>query len=175
MEITLTEKNRKLAVIVTLAALVVSLAIFTSLAFQFNIVQNLVMSWILTTFYAVFAFWMIDPVKIVERQVFIEKPVIREVQVPIQVPVENRTIQVVEKPVIQHVPVIKRVIEYREKPKKKLNIPKFKFQASSETRTYHKKSCRLGKLIKKKFKIQNNSQAFFKKKHFKKCKMCLKK
>jgi len=81
MEITLTEKNRKLAVIVTLAALVVSLAIFTSLAFQFNIVQNLVMSWILTTFYAVFAFWMIDPVKIVERQVFIEKPVIREVQV----------------------------------------------------------------------------------------------
>ncbi|MBU3912573.1 MAG: hypothetical protein KKE50_00625 [Nanoarchaeota archaeon] len=181
MEITLTNKNRKLAIIITIAALVVLGAMLASITFEFDIVENLVMSWILTTFYAIFAFLIMDPIKTVfqERRIpviqrievpvikeiikEIEKPIIREV--PIQIPVENQTIRVVDRPVIQKV--------YIEKPRKKLNIPKFNFIASSEARVYHTRFCRLGKLVKKKYKIHNNSKSFFEKKRFKACKVCI--
>jgi hypothetical protein len=182
--------NPKILVIAALVALlVIVLALIISLAFQFSLVQNLVMSWILTTFYAVFAFFLIEPkvIKIVNThtkepipvrvpvpyEVIKQVPV--QVPVPIQIPIENKTIEIVEKPVeiIREVPVIKRVIEYREKPRKKLNIPKYKFIASSQAKTYHKRTCRLSKLIKKKYKIHSNSQASLKRKHFKPCKVCI--
>jgi hypothetical protein len=64
---------------------------------------------------------------------------------------------------------------YIEESKKKLVIPKYDYVASSQTQTYHKRTCRLSKLIKKKFKIQNNDASFFVKNKFKPCKICIKK
>jgi len=85
----------------------------------------------------------------------------------VQVPVENKTIEVVDRPVYSNVT---KVIKPQAR---KLNIPKYHFVASRIEKRYHKRSCRLGKLIKKKFKIQSNSQAFFKRKKYKPCKMCI--
>lgn len=106
----------------------------------------------------------------VEKEVFIERPVIKEVIK--EVPVEKKVY-------IQSPPIIKEVqrpvvIPVKEK-KAKLNIPKYDFLGSTETKTYHKRNCRLSKLIKKKYKLSNNSEAYFKKKGFKACKVCIKK
>jgi hypothetical protein len=142
------------------------------------------MSWILTTAYALFAFFMIDPrininpVQYVDRPVVerviqvVEKPIIKEIQIPM----ENRIIEVIEKPVIQE--VIKYVDRpvYRtiEKKTRKINIPKFNFIGSTQTKTYHKRTCKFSKMLKNKFKLHSNNASFFKKKHYKACKTCLK-
>lgn len=95
----------------------------------------------------------------------VEKPTIREV--------------VVEKPVFRDVivekPVYRDVVRTVVAPTRarKLNIPKYAYVGSNETKRYHTKNCRLGKLIKKKFKINSNSKALFKKKKFKACKICI--
>lgn len=164
-----------------LAAMTIVLTLLISIIFGFNLVQNLVLGWIVTTLYAITAFLIVDP-KIVKE---IEKPVLEIRQVPVEVPVyrtiDNPIVQVVEK----EVPVVKEIIKpvirtiekkvYVERKRKKLNITKYKFVGSSQEKRYHKRTCRLGKLIKKKFKVHSNSQSFFKKKHFKACKVCVKK
>ena len=192
MEFNINKRNREIAIIITVAAMVILAAIIISLAFEFNLVENLVMSWIFTTFYSIFGFLVVgDTVRIirVEKPVYIEKPVIKEIirtiekpvevikEVPIQIPIENRTIEVVEKPVIQRVevPIIKWVEKKVYMERKKLNIPKFNYIASSETKTFHKRNCRFGKLIKRKYKVHNNKSSWFQKNHFKACKVCLKK
>jgi len=177
-------KIQKIKAIVAIFAGVFTIlaVLLASLGFNLEIVDNLVLSWIATTIYSVFLFFLFDNFQVIERVRVVEKPVIREIikeiEKPIQIPVENRTIQVVDRPIeiVREIPVIKRVIEYREKPKaKKLNIPKYKFLGSTQTKRYHKRTCRLGKLIKKRFKLQSNSQKFFVKKRFKACKSCFKK
>jgi hypothetical protein len=85
----------------------------------------------------------------VEREVIVEKPV--------------EVIRVVEKP----------IVKYKEKPRKKLNIPKYNFLGSTETNTYHKHSCRFSKLIKRNHKVSNNSESYFKRRGFVPCKMCI--
>jgi hypothetical protein len=81
--------------------------------------------------------------------------------VEIEKPVE--VVRIVEKPVIQ----------YREKARKKLNIPKYDFLGSTETQTYHKRSCRFSKLIKNNHKVSDNNEEFFTKNGFVACKMCI--
>jgi len=86
--------------------------------------------------------------------------------------------KIVEKPVIQRVVVhdtpktriITRTITQKSK---KLNIPQFKFIGSSVTKRFHTHACRLGKLIKRKFKVHHNSKAYFIKRRFKPCKVCI--
>lgn len=46
---------------------------------------------------------------------------------------------------------------------------------SIKNRTYHLRGCRLAKLIKPEFKLENTNVDFFKKRKFKACKTCLKK
>ena len=62
---------------------------------------------------------------------------------------------------------------YVEAPKKKLNIPKYKYLGSSETKTYHKRSCRFSKLIKRKFKVSANTMSYFQMRGYHKCNLCL--
>lgn len=88
-----------------------------------------------------------------EKKVFVDRPVIKEV--------------IVEKPVVREV-----YIPLREQ-KDKIIIPKYNFVASTEARTYHKRNCRLGKLIKKKYKVSNNFERSFIRKGFKPCKVCI--
>ena len=137
----------------------------------------------------------------VERPVIIEKPVVKEIPVEkkifvdrpvevikeVQVPVEREVIKEVEVPVektvfvdrpvekVVQVPSEPTVIIAPEEPKKKLVIPKYDFVASEETRTYHTRNCRLGKLIKRKYKLVSNNEKDFIKEKFKPCKVCIKK
>jgi len=158
-------------------------AILTSITFKFNTLGNVVMSWLLTTAYAIFSFFLIEPVVEVKPVQYVEKPIVQETirvvekQVPIQIPIENRVIEVVEKPVIQRVEIpveVEKPVYIREE-RIKLNIPKYNFVGSTETKTFHKRNCKFSKLIKKKYKVHNNNKSFFKKKHFHGCKACIKK
>jgi len=80
---------------------------------------------------------------------------------------------IVEKPVVEQVMHETEKTIYVTNPAKKLNIPKYDYAASSEAKVYHKRACRLGKLIKKKYKILNNDPKFFIKNKYKPCKICI--
>jgi hypothetical protein len=163
--------KKNIWIVVLVAILLVLSFIIVNLIFNIGIVENLVICWIFTTLYSLFGYFMIDNIVIrqVETEKIIERPV--EVIKEVFIPVENKTIEYIEKPIIREVPVYVRqpVINQR------LKIPKYEFIASSETQRYHKRNCRLSKLIKNKYKIQSNEEDFFKKKHFKACKVCIKK
>jgi hypothetical protein len=103
------------------------------------------------------------PVQVIKEKI-LEKPTIKYIERPVYIE------KVVEKPVVRT--ITKRI--YIQKTRKKLNIPKYAYVGSTQTRRYHKRTCRLGKLIKRKYKLNSNSQKFYKKKHFKSCKSCLK-
>ncbi len=178
-------KNNMFRVILAIivGAMVITLAILMSIIFEFGIVGNLVTSWILTTAYALFAFFLIDPKVIFNPVKFVDRPVIQEVirEIPvevekiveiekivhIQIPMENKTIEVIDRPVIQE------VIRYVEKEHKQVNIPKFEFIGSTQTETYHKRTCKFSKMLKNKYKLHSNSKTFFKRKHYHACKACI--
>ncbi|MEK6927020.1 MAG: hypothetical protein AABX11_01170 [Nanoarchaeota archaeon] len=54
-----------------------------------------------------------------------------------------------------------------------LNVPQYEFVGSTQNLTYHKRSCKLSKLVKKKYKITNNQENYFKRNNFKPCKLCI--
>ena len=173
--------NRNLLIAILVAVLVVLFAIILNLIIKMGIVENLLMCWVMTTAYSIFAFFIMGSDSVLE----IKKEIVREV--PIQIPIENKVVEFVEKPVYidkpvyiekpvyVEKPVVKEVPVYFEKTRKKLNIPRYEYLGSSETKTFHKRNCRFGKLIKKKYKLNSNDKEFFKKKKFKGCKVCIKK
>lgn len=185
------DKTTKNIVVVLLGMLIVLVIALLTIVLELTTVQTLVLSWVLTTGYAVFGILIVDPrinpVRVIKtevvrdvpfevvREVFVDRPVIVEREVPIQIPMETKTIQVVEKEV--KVPVYRDKIVYKnkyiERKRKKLNIPKYAFLASTQTRTYHKRTCKFSKLIKNKYKLHSNAKSIFKKKHFKACKACI--
>jgi|GEM_PF-3025090 len=209
------KKTRNTIIAIIIGMMVIVAAILISIIMQFNLVENLVMSWILTTLYALIAFFLIDPtvqitpVKVVEKPIYqkviekiqipvenrivevVDRPIIQPIQIPvenrivevvdrpiiqpIQIPVENRIVEVVEKEVIKEikVPVEKIVYKTIEKERKKLNIPKFQFIGSTQTKTYHKRSCKFARMLKNKYKLHSNSQDFFAGKHYKACRTCI--
>ncbi len=77
-------------------------------------------------------------------------------------------VRIVEKPVIRE--VVKKV--FIEKPRKE--PPKYEFVGSVNTKTYHKESCRLSRLIKDKYKVSKNEPEYFQHQGYKPCKVCLK-
>jgi len=185
----ITKQTKKIMLAIIAGMMTIVLAILISISFQFNLVQNLVMSWLLTTAFALFAFFLVDPTVKVNPVKYIDRPIVQQVLVPvekevvkeIQIPMENKIIEVVEKPVIKEVPVyiekpVVRVIrEIVTKKAKKLNIPKFEFIGSTQTRTYHKRTCKFSRMLKKKYKLHSNTKAFFKKKHYHACEACVNK
>ncbi|MEK6927642.1 MAG: hypothetical protein AABX11_04375 [Nanoarchaeota archaeon] len=112
-------------------------------------------------------------IRVEERAVVQEVPVIKEVEVekPVYVDriVDRMVDRVVEKPVYleKHI--------YHEKKRAKLNIPKYDYLGSSETKVYHLRSCRISRSIKRKYKISNNSKNYFVNNKYRACKLCLKK
>ncbi|MEK6874013.1 MAG: hypothetical protein AABW91_04150 [Nanoarchaeota archaeon] len=119
--------------------------------------------------YTVVLFFLLEPklVKEIKRTevITLERPVTKEIikEVPRDV------VRTVERPVTQ---TLTKTV-YVKTPRKKLNIPKFDYVASTQTKTYHSRNCRLGKLIKKKYKIHSNEQSYFKNKKYKACKVCI--
>ncbi len=174
MEDTKKETIKNLIVILVGALIIVGMLLINAI-FKLATVHIVVICWIVTTLFAIWIILIVDPkVTInpvhtivkevpVERQVFIDRPV--EKQVFVDRPV------IVEKEVIKEVPTI----VYRTTPHKKLDIPKYDFVGSTQTKTYHKRNCKFSKLIKNKYKLHSNSASTFKSKHFKACKGCINK
>jgi hypothetical protein len=125
--------------------------------------KSVLLATVLIIIYAIILFFLLEPEflrEITKTTVkTIKEPVIREV--------------IVEKPVVEQVMHETEKTIYVTNPRKKLNIPKYDYVGSSEAKTYHKKSCRLGKLIKKKYKVLGNDPNSFLKNGFKPCKICI--
>jgi len=161
--------------------------------YNLNIIISLIIAWIVTTIYAAVLFFLLNPGILkqiektsvhtiekptfnevpVERKIFIDRPVTKEM------PVERKIF--IDRPVTKEMPVERKIFIDRPVTKEvyipikkaKLEIPKYNFIGSTETKIYHKRNCRLGKLVKKKYKLSNNSENYFKKKGFKPCKVCI--
>ena len=149
---------RNILFVFIIGAVLIFLIIGIIAIFELEIRNALILSLIAVTIYAVILFFLLEPSILRE----VKSVMVRTVEKPVEV------IRTVEKPVEKE--VIKRV--YVEAPRKKLNIPKYEYVGSSETKTFHKRNCRLGKLIKRKYKVSNNSASYFKAKGFKPCKVC---
>jgi hypothetical protein len=144
-------------IIMLLGLVVISMAIVANMIFNLTLTQNLIMGWILTILYAVFALSLTG-----RTRIYSGRTKIREVIKEVDRPVLREVIKEVDRPV------------YIEEKRERLVIPKYNYAASTQTKTYHKRNCRLGKLIKKKFKLQNNSETFFTRRKYKPCRVCIK-
>jgi hypothetical protein len=150
-----------------LAITIVCAVIVLFLLFNFELANKIILSLIGLLVYIVLLLVILQPSRVREVRknvvMSVDKPVIKEV------------IREVEKPVVKKVivekPVVKRI--YVEKKHKKLDIPHYNYVGSMQTRTYHLRNCRLGKLVKNKYKLSNNSVEFFRKRKFKPCKVCV--
>ena len=174
---------KNLVAAVLIGALLVGAFVITSFLLVLELLPMILVALITLVVYSIFLFFLLEPraVREINQRIIetIEKPVYREVY--FDRPVTKEVI--VEKPVIKEVVRNVMVPEYREvivekpvyieRPRKKLNIPKYKFLGSTQAKTYHLRACRLSKLIKKKYKVSNNSKNYFKNKKFKACKICI--
>lgn len=155
--------------------------------FGLSYLQTILVFGSLTVFYASLALFLLNPfrLRIVRSYLLktIEKPVEVVVEKPIEVYIDRPVEVVKEVPVIKEVvrevkvPVVQEVEKtvYVSEPRRKLNIPRYSYFGSSETKIFHKRSCRFSKLIKRKYKICRMNRAFFVRNHYKKCNNCLKK
>lgn len=163
------EGNAVIAVIVGILLFFISLIII--FGFGLNIIQIVVFILLIIAFYIIVLSFLFEKRWIKEiintiiqvEEKYIEKEVIKKVDRPV--------IYEVEKPIIRDVikPIDRLVIIKRDK----LNIPKYKYIGSSQTKNYHKKTCRFGKLIKKKYKVLNNEPKYFITKGYSPCKVCI--
>lgn len=123
--------------------------------------------------YSIVLFFLLEP-RIVRE---VNTTAVRTVEKPIyhQVVVEKpvQVVHEVEKRIyVTPEPEEPKTIFIKEKSKK-LNIPKYEYIGSSQTKTYHKRSCRLSKLIKQKYKVSNNSASYFTRNNYKPCEVCI--
>lgn len=131
---------------------------------------------------AIILFFLLEPgklkeierkeIRIVEKEVPVIKEVIRTIEKPVEVekPVYRDVVRIVEKPVVREV---ERPVYYPIQKAKRVSAKKYAYVASNITATYHKSNCRLGKLIKRKYKEQSNNPSYFKNKKYKPCKSCI--
>lgn len=162
--------EKPIIIAVVLALIIVFTFATTLIMIDLPIFAIVALLGIFVLLYAIALIFLFEPFKIREinhtivrtvekpvvEKVFVDRPVIREV--------------VVEKPVYRD--VVRNVYVSH---KSSVKIPKYNYLGSLQTKRYHARSCRLGKLIKRKYKISNNSKSFFVKKKFKACKICIKK
>lgn len=161
--------------------LLVSAFLISANLYISNMVQLLLLALISLVGYSILLFFLLEPEYIREvRQTVlrtVEKPVYREVY--FEKPVVKEVF--IEKPVIKEVIRTVNVPEYREvtkpiyieAPRRSLSIPKYLYVGSKQTKRFHTRLCRLAKLIKKKYKISNNSKKYFINHKFKSCKVCI--
>ena len=129
----------------------------------------LFLGFVLIIIYAIFLFFLLEPKlmrEIIRTEVIsVERPVIKEIvkEVPRDI------VREVQKPVTQ---TLTKTV-YVPIPRKKLEIPKYDYVGSSETKTFHTRNCRFGKLIKRKYKVSNNSKVYFTGRKYAPCKVCI--
>lgn len=166
--------SQSYTITILIGAILTALLAIIFLVFNFKLIQKALVISIFIELFSIISYSLLQTRTIKEIRSTtiktVEKPIVKEVQVPVET-----------KPIIIERPVIQKIIQeverpvYIQKESKKLDIPKYEYVGSSETKTFHKHSCRLSKLIKKKYKISNNSDKFFKSHGFKACKVCIKK
>lgn len=151
-EVSFTDNNSMIIALTVGLVLILGLIeviIFMKLSFYVALVLTIIVAVIYLGFFALMV--RTRSVREIRRTKIIEKPAtVKEI------------VREIEKPV------------YIESPKVSLNIPKYDYLGSTQTKTYHSRNCRLAKLIKNKYKISNNSALFFKRQKFKACKICIK-
>jgi hypothetical protein len=121
-----------------------------------TIVQTYLFAGILILLYNILIPFLLKPVIVSEKQVTKTKTVEKTVEKP------------VEKKVI-----VTKTIPMKVKKKKAEPLPKY--VGSTEEKRYHTRSCRLSKLIKPKYKLQDDRPSYFTRKGFEACKVCIKK
>lgn len=184
-------KTLKNAIVILVGMLVIVSALLINILFQLTIIQVVVLFWILTTLFGIWGILITDPkvhtnpIQIVEkevirevpvdREVVIDRPVISEKEVFIDRPVYIDRPVTVEKEVIREVPIeVEKIVYKTIKPvHTNLNIPKYEFVGSTETKKYHKRGCKFSKLIKNKYKLHSNYVSTFENKNFEACKACI--
>jgi hypothetical protein len=163
---------------------VVSVGLFPSM----NDFTNRVILWtVLVIIYAIILFFLLEPgllrevnrkeYQTIEKQVTVEKPVYQTIEKPVVKEVIKEVIKEVPvvKEVIKEVPVVREVEKpvYYPVQKPKLDIPRYDYIASVQTKKYHTNNCRLGKSIKRGYKEFSNNPADFTRKGYAPCKFCI--
>lgn len=166
----------RVALVFVFGLIIIALGILISFYFGFDTIQNLIMICVLVAVFAVIATYVMETRKIEE----IEKRFIKEIEKEVEVPIikvrdfvhtiDNPIIKVVEKTVPIFRDVERKV--YVQKPRKKLDIPKYEYVGSNETMIYHFRKCRISKSIKRSNLVSNNSREYFLKHKYKACKLC---
>jgi len=156
------EGNGFVAVIV--AILLVIMALLFIFGFEFTSYQLIFFIALIVAFYIIVLSFLFEPKKVIE----IIKRIIKTETVERHRIIEKPVIRTIEKPV-----EVVREVEARKKPSKPRK-PKARYVGSTQTKTYHKSSCRLGRLIKDKYKLESNEVDFFIKKKFRPGKSCFK-
>lgn len=163
------EGNLFIAVIVGVLLILICYIFITE--FKLNTNQMIIFIILVVAFYIIILSFLFEHRLIRE--------IINTITNTIEAPSEKEVIRRVDRPVIYEVPkpIIREVIRPIDRPViikgDKLNIPKYDYAGSLLTRIYHKRSCRLGKSIKKKYKIFNNDPKYFAKNGFSPCKVCI--
>lgn len=174
---------------VILGLLIVALEFALVYFLKLDVVSAIIVAVILVTIYAIALFFLLESkffqqvsqpiVQTIEKPVYIEKAVEKTIEKPVYIdrPVEKKVYinQKVKEPVYIRRPLFIEKIKYkyREKKRKKLNIPSYEFTGSDLTRVYHKSSCRLSKSIKRKYRIHSHTEAYFKNRKFRPCESCI--
>jgi len=176
--------NRNILFAVFIGVIVIFVQFSFVFFFELGLRDSLIIGFVLILFYGIFLIFLIEPrvireihnleVKTIQKQTPQQTLSVRQEikPTPISEPlIPKEVIRTIERPVERIVE--KRVPIYIQTPRKKLNIPKYDYLGSTESMTFHTRNCRLGKLIKKKYKISNNSKSYFIGKKFKPCKVCI--
>ncbi len=202
-----------------IAIALVAVGLFLIINYELDLTNSLFIILAIVIIYSGILFFLIEPkilrqvdntvIHKIEKPVIIERPVVKEVQVPVekkvfidrpvevikevikevQVPVEKQVIKEVQVPVEKTVFVdrpVERIVQVpaqsddtvfvvHEETENKPSPLKYSFVASEQTRVYHTKNCRLGKLIKKKYKLVSDNENDFIKEKFQPCKVCIQK
>ena len=162
----------KAAFVLGASAIILQFVIMT--LFNLGPIGSWILAFILLLLYAISLYFLLEPKMLKE----VTQPILKTEKVVQTIPVE-KPVEVIRR--VQSPPIIRTIEKpvyvqkriYIEKRRKKLNIPKYDYVGSSLTKTYHAKTCRLAKSIKRKYKINSNSLSFFKKRKYSACKACI--
>lgn len=187
------KKNIIMAFIIGIFAIIIQFSVVAY--FNLGLLYSAIIAIVLIICYAIILFFLIEPrvireirvnpsekeiERIVEKEIveptikevenIVEKPVYYEVPRPVPVYREVRT-PIFHKETIER-PVYKSFVVGGKKEKEKLEIPKYDYIGSSLTKTYHLKTCRIGKSIKRKYAENRNDVGYFLTKKYSPCKLC---
>jgi hypothetical protein len=86
-------------------------------------------------------------------------------------PVYQEVVKEVEKPIYREVPVVKEIVKEVEKPViVQAPVKRSKeFVGSTQTMTFHHRTCKFSKLIKPHYRIEESKRVFLERKGFKRC------